>query len=127
MPGDPDHRTDPFWVVESVANGEIRAERVAEDDPGFDTHSVSDGFEIGDGLGEVMRATTGAADSPWFGKPRARTAGRQRIALQVVHAAGSTGQHDNVRSFTGEPDVEIDRTFSPHRQCLHCVAPPSRR
>lgn len=48
--GDTGHGTHAVWMVQGIANGQVRPEGMTEYGPGCDTHCRSDCFEVGDRL-----------------------------------------------------------------------------
>jgi hypothetical protein len=80
----------------------------------------SNGLEVVDRALHVVGTFAGASATAGLREPAAMTGHGDLVALQVLHAAGSAGQHEDVRTRTGDADTQRD-TVHVHPPRLHAA------
>lgn len=106
--GDADHRVHSGRMFHGVANAQITAPGVADHDPAANTGSLADAFKIGDGLFHGVRAAGGAPDATRFGIPGSVAGRRDVVSFQVLHAARSAAEDDNIGPLPRHTDMQVD-------------------
>lgn len=66
-----------------------------------------------------MRPSTGATNAPWFREPCPEAPWQNIFPLEVVSAAWTAGQHDNVGTIAVHADMQRHIVACPNGQFLH--------